>query len=120
MNAQFDALPWHDAQMLDVFIDRRNPGLRDEIRLSMKWPDETHAIVSFRECYGLIAQMNFGVISDERVLSAQELDSDPELSEMRRRWQLLDVSLEGLRCYRIETASTASVIKVYASTFDVV
>jgi hypothetical protein len=74
MNVTFDALPWHDAQLLEILIDRRRPGECDEV---------------------------------------------PGLTSIRERWHRLGVPLDQLRCYRIETASTASVIQIYAKQFEI-
>jgi hypothetical protein len=35
----FDELPWHDAMLVDVIIDRRAPGHDDRIVLAIDWPD---------------------------------------------------------------------------------
>lgn len=73
----------------------------------------------FRDCYAMMAEMNFGVIAEERIASASLIDDDPDLNSIRDRWKPLGVSLEMLRCYRLETSSTSSVIRIYAKQFEV-
>jgi hypothetical protein len=119
MNVTFDALPWHDAQLLEILIDRRRPGECDEVRLQVVWPQGDHVTLLFRDCYAMTATMNFGVIADERVAAASEITEDPGLTSIRERWHRLGVPLDQLRCYRIETASTASVIQIYAKQFEI-
>lgn len=119
MKTNFDALPWHDASFLELSIDRRDPGEHDEIHVHVVWPDGNAAILIFSDCYALSAEMNFGVIADEQVANAEIVEDDPGLAVIRERWGRLGVVLDQMHCYQIETASTASVIKIYANDFYV-
>lgn len=119
MNDTFNSLPWHDAELLELLIDRRNPGERDEVRVRVAWPHGSEATLLFRDCYAMTAEMNFGVIAEERIASAGLIDDEPGLRSIRVRWEPLGVSLEGLHCYRLETSSTCSVIRIYAKQFEV-
>jgi hypothetical protein len=120
MTGSFDSLPWHDAELLELSIDRRRPGARDEVRLQVVWPDGGEATLLFRDCYAMTAEMNFGVIAEERIAGASLIDDDPGLTSIRDRWKQLGASLDVLRCYRLETSSTSSVIRIYAKQFEVV
>jgi len=73
----------------------------------------------FRNCYGFTAEMNFGVIAKEQIAAASTIQDDPYMTSLRGRWKTLGVSLDLLRCYRIETSSTGSVIRIYAMEFAV-
>ncbi len=119
MNDSFNTLPWHDAELREMVIDRRHAGECDEVRLHVAWPQGDAATVLFRDCYGMTAEMNFGIIAEERIASAVLIENDLGLISIRERWQLLGVSLDQLRCYRIETASTFSILKIYANQFEV-
>lgn len=119
MTDSFDSLPWHDAELLELSIDRRSPGARDEVRLLVVWPDGGEAVLLFRDCYAMAAEMNFGVIAEERIASAFMIEDDPGLSSIRDRWKPLGVSLDMLRCYQLETSSTSSIIRIYAKRFEV-
>ncbi len=46
MKNQFNELHWHDAVLLDIHIDRNDPGNVDEVSLVICWPDETKSKVS--------------------------------------------------------------------------
>jgi hypothetical protein len=118
MIEDFDALPWHDAELLELSIDRRSPGTRDDVRLQVVWPDGSEATVLFRDCYGMTSEMNFGIIAEERIACASLIKDDPILASIRDRWKPLGVSLDMLYCYRLETSSTASVIRIYAKQFE--
>ncbi|MBR0709472.1 hypothetical protein JQ603_23445 [Bradyrhizobium liaoningense] len=67
----------------------------------------------------MTADMNFGIIADERVLSASLIEDDPGLTSIRDRWRPLGVTLDMLRCYRLEMSSTSSVLRIYAEKFEV-
>ncbi|MCA6124045.1 hypothetical protein J6500_19410 [Bradyrhizobium sp. WSM 1704] len=115
----FDSLSWHDAVLQELLINRRDPGARDEVRLQVVWPDGGRAALLFRECYGFAAEMNFGVIANEQIAVASTIQDDPYLVSLRDRWIPLGVSLDMLRCYRLETSSTGSVIRIYAMEFAI-
>jgi hypothetical protein len=38
MNNTFETLPWHDAELLEVTVDRRKAGECDEVRMRVAWP----------------------------------------------------------------------------------
>jgi hypothetical protein len=119
MSCSFDSLPWHDAELLELLVDRRAPGERDEVCIRVAWPQGEKATLLFRDCYGLSADMNFGVIAEERIANALVVLDDPGLKSIRERWKLVGVELDLLRCYQIETSSTASFIRIYAKQMDI-
>src|SRR5262249_13509447 len=114
MSATFNELPWHDAVILSIEIDRRRPGEADEVILAMLWPDERRGRIRFFGCYALEARLNFGVVAEETVRTAMELDDIEKLKSIREQWSRLGVDLATLKCFSIETNSTASTINVYA------
>lgn len=119
MNANFDLLPWHDAELLELTIDRRNAGECDEVQMHIRWPQGNENVLVFRDCYAMTAEMNFGIIATERVGSATLVFDDPDLDTIRSRWRPLGVSLDSLLCYRFEMSSTGSVIRVFSKRFSV-
>lgn len=119
MNITFNSLPWHDAELMELFVDRRNAGERDEVRLRVAWPQDYETSLVFRDCYAMTADMYFGIIATERIGCASIISDDPGLTSIRERWRPSGVSLESLCCYRIQMSSTGSVIQIYASQFEV-
>jgi hypothetical protein len=115
----FNALAWHDAVLLQLTVDRGNPGEIDEILLVVKWPDGTQQQIRFVDCYLLEAQMNFGVVAPESIRDAHCSKDSSQLSEVRRRWKGLGVTLDDLKCFEVCTNSTASVIRICAREFQV-
>lgn len=103
--------------MPELFVNRRNAGELDEVRLRLAWPQGDEATLLFRDCYAMSAEMNFGVIAEELISSASLVGDDAGLISIRDRWKSLGVSLEMLRCYRLEASSTASVILEASSIF---
>jgi hypothetical protein len=110
----FNELPWHDATMLELRIDRRRAGHVDEVVLTMMWPDERRSRIRFIGCYGIDAKMNFGVVSAETVRSAMEREDSEELGALRAKWKPLGIELSGLRAFSIETNSTGSLLTIYS------
>jgi hypothetical protein len=118
MNHDFESLPWHDARIVEVLIDRRQPGNRDEIAIKVIWPSGDETTCFFRDCYAASLLMNFGVIAEELVLHAHVCQDDSLLDSVRKRWGESGVSLPDLMCFEIETSSTASKIKILARQFE--
>lgn len=119
MKTNFDDLPWHDAIIMSILIDRQNPGKQDTVRISVQWPDETESVIVFSECYALRAMMNFGVIAAETVLSAAVVDDRDGIKQIYSKWSGIGVNMSSLQCYHIETNTTGSNLFIYALDFCV-
>jgi hypothetical protein len=119
MNNSFNSLPWHDATLLSISVDRRKAGERDEVHLLVAWPNGEEAALVFSDCYAMNARMNFGIIAAERIDSAKVNSGDPDLSAIRDQWKAIGVSLESLSCYCFDMSSTASTIRIYAIHFEI-
>jgi hypothetical protein len=119
MKINFNDLEWHDAEILDIQIDRRDPGNFDAVKLFIRWPDKTKSVAIFSECYKFIADMNFGVIANEMILSGDVISTSDTLLKIREVWDKLNVDLNKLRCYKLVTSSTASKILIYSTDFSI-
>jgi hypothetical protein len=117
MDTNFNSLPWHDAELLSVNIDRLNAGNSDTVELIVKWPDGKQNSLVFNDCYFFNAQMNFGVIAEETILEAMCLAESDKISEIKGRWEPLGVVLDKICCYRINTNSTNSQIDIFALSY---
>ncbi len=117
MNTDFNSLPWHDATLLSISIDRSDPGHIDTVSLAVHWPNGSKNNVVFQDCYMLNARMNFGVVAAESILKGEHLDDDPEITAIKNRWEPLGVPLHNLSCYRIVTNSTNSQIHIYSLSY---
>jgi hypothetical protein len=118
MSRLFEDLPWHDAVILSIDIDRRRPGVADGVVLAMEWPDDRRSKIRFLECYAFDARLNFGVVAAETVRSAIERGSTDELERIRDKWRSVSVDLSALKSFIIETNSTASTIIIFARTWN--
>jgi hypothetical protein len=118
MTSAFEDLPWHDAAVLSIEIDRRQAGVKDDVRIEMVWPDGRLSTIVFLDCYALSASMNFGIVASETVRSATEAGDDSELERHRSKWSKLGVDLSKLRKFTIETNSTASTVVVFALRWE--
>jgi len=96
-------LPWHDAELLNITIDRRNPGENDQIVVDICWPNGKQDTLVFYDCYGLEAKMNFGVIASESILDASVTDKSRKLTEIKEKWAKIGVDLAQLKCFEIRT-----------------
>lgn len=119
MNSDFMNLPWHDAEILSLYIDRRDAGARDMVCMEIEWPIGGESEVVFFDCYAMSAEMNFGVLAPESILKVGVLDECAELTQIRSKWARVGVDLHGLRCFSIETNTTASKILIFAKGFKV-
>lgn len=119
MTIEFCSLPWHDAEILSICIDRRQPGESDTVSFSVRWLDDSVSIVTFLNCYAFIAEMNFGVIAPESIRSADVFDiNQKDTEDLYLKWKGIGIDLSLLKCYQIETNSTGSKILIYAFNFE--
>ncbi len=114
---QFNSLPWHDAKLLEININRSNPGRKDIVTMEIKWPNSIKNKIIFNDCYFFNAQMNFGVISEENILSAECFEENEVLSKLKVKWRSLGVDLNRIICFQVITNSTNSKIDIYALSF---
>jgi hypothetical protein len=117
MSRQFEDLSWHDAVILAIEIDRRRPGVADEVIFTILWPDDRRSRIAFLECYAMDARLHFGVVARESVRSVTESEDTAELQLIRGKWRTLGVELSALKSFTIETNSTASSITVSAKSW---
>ncbi len=120
MDTIFSDLPWHDAELLNITIDRRNPGENDQIVVDIYWLNDEQDTLVFDDCYELEAKMNFGVIASESILDASVTDKSGKLTEIREGWAQIGVDLTQLKCFEIRTNSTNSIVRIYALSFFLV
>lgn len=116
MIEKFNDLPWHDAEINDIVIDRQLGG----VQMRLRWPDYANSelvLIEFLDCYAFKCNMNFVVAPPDQILSAECLQNSPELNELRQRWgDVIDFS--AIHCYRITTNSTNSEVKILAKSFQ--
>ena len=116
--AAFLDLEWHDAALLEILIDRRQPGERDEVVLTLRWPDERTQRMRFLDCYGLRANLNFGIVAPESILTATCEADAPECKDTRETWARVGVDLPPLLAFSVETNSTGGRIQILAARFE--
>jgi len=112
---EFNSLPWHDAELLNIIIDRRRPGTIDKIFFQIRWPDQKENVLCFSGCYLVKIAMNFGVVAAETIRFAEALDECKEITELVSRWENVGVHLSNLKCFDFVTNSTNSNLKIIAS-----
>lgn len=118
LKTSFNDLPWHDAVLRGIVINRRQPGASDQIRLEVTWLDGASDAVVFTQCYYSEMSLNFGVVAEETIRHATENSEDPFLHSLRQTWNELNVSLDRLTCFRFETNSTGSRICICATGWE--
>ena len=108
------SLPWHDAELVSISIDRSVPGERDEFLLNIRWPDGVENSLVFSDCYAARLELNFGIIANESIRDVVVLSAGDMLSEVRHKWKGMGVAMDELFEFRLETNSTASTIAIVA------
>jgi len=119
MTEDIAALGWHDALLLNLFIDRSNPGHADTLELLVEWTDGTQSEIAFHDCYAVNAQMNFNVVCKETIRSFRVDDDGDDIASIKAKWKASGTRVEGVKRYAIETNSTSSIIKIYALSAEV-
>ncbi|WP_370900938.1 hypothetical protein [Chryseobacterium gossypii] len=108
---------WHDKVLLNINIDRRKPGIIDEISFEIKDNDVFKKLI-FKEVYWLNLNFNFGVVAEESILNIQRLsEDDPDLSLLYKKWNG-HLNEKKLYSYLIELNSSGSTIKLIAGDFS--
>lgn len=117
--ASFNSLPWHDAELIDLVIDRANAGFDDIIEVQIKWPGGKISSLLFEDCYKFTATMNFGIIAPETIYLAECITSSIEIDEITAKWNNLGTKIDNLLHFHIKTSSTGSDINIYADYYEI-
>jgi hypothetical protein len=120
MRDNFNNLPWHDADLQLIYIDRRKPGGKDVIKFLIIWPVGYYSTIEFYDCYALTANMNFGIVACESILAAECLIESEDLCSIRNEWSKAGVNLDNLKCFKITTNSTNSIVNIFALGFRMI
>lgn len=114
----FSDFTWHDAIIKNIQINRNCPGIMDTILFEIEWPDKNgKANIIFEEVYWASMNMNFGIVADETILMAFQLEEkDSDLKSLYLKWKgvIDDIKLKG---YQFNLNSTGSEIKIIAKRF---
>jgi len=114
---EFASMPWHDAQLLEIRLNRRNPGKRDDVEFIVRWLDDTVSRLILCRCRTMKAALNFGIICNEAIDEAYEVLRSPMVEAVVQKWRQMKIELSGLRHFRICTSSTGGTIDVIAERF---
>lgn len=114
----FNDFYWHDAVIKNIQIDRNSPGTNDTIIFDIEWPEEKgKANFIFEEVYWASMNLNFGIVANETILSASELEeNDQNLNSLYSKWNGVINDME-LKVYKFSLNSTGSEIKIIAKRF---
>jgi len=112
---------WHDAIILNIVIDRSNPGRIDTILFEIEFPDLGKVNFVFDKVYWIKMDLNFGMVVSENILKAFIADrSDTDFVYISSKWKkFIDLDIAKLDCYVIELNSTGGEIKIIATGFRV-
>ncbi len=116
---KFNELPWHDAELVQVVIDRR----RDLVQVVVCWPEDDDSIftyIEFINCYGFCGDMYFDVLPPDSILSAECVQNAPALDRLKQTWSKIGADFSEVKCYRIVTNSTASQIEILSKDFRII
>lgn len=120
MTQEFNTFPWHDAELKEIIIDRDN---KDVIKVLIHWPENygNHSeVIEFFDCYALQTDMHFGIVPPDYILDAECIIESKELDNIKKTWAKMGLNLPGLKCFRITTNSTNSIIDIYALGFRII
>lgn len=120
MIEEFNDMPWHDAELKEIIIDRKH---KDNIQILVKWPKDYEAhtsIIEFYNCYAFQSEMNFGIAPPDFILNAQCIMQSKELEKLKTLWANVGVDLSKLYCFKIQTNSTNSTINIFSLGFRLI
>lgn len=119
MIQNFNDLPWHDAELKEIIINRAQ---KDNIQILIRWPEEygaQSACIEFFDCYAFQGDMHFGFVPPDFILGAECIQQSKELDNIKKIWKKMNLDISRLQCYRIITNSTNSTINIYALGFQI-
>ncbi|WP_143326157.1 hypothetical protein [Vandammella animalimorsus] len=117
VKVKFNDLPWDDACLMGLHIDRSRPGHQDEIGIDIAWGSGRRQRLVFSDCYQCNIAMNMGVIAEEKLLHADAVSVKDKDEQFLQKWARIGVDLASLLCFSFVTEATHSKIEIYALQF---
>ena len=120
MIQKFNDLPWHDAELKGIIIEREQ---KENVRILVRWPNyfgEQDVFIGFTDCYAFQSDMHFGIMPPEFILEAKCISESQELDNIKKIWAKMGLDLSELHCYRIITNPTNSTINIFALSFQII
>lgn len=116
----FNDFHWHDSIIKSIYIDRSNPGIKDEIQFEVESVNKKTYILTFKNVYWSSFNLNFGIVAEESILNANILENDDnDLANFYSSWNgLMDSVI--LSVFLIELNSTGSIIKIIAENYKLI
>lgn len=114
VKVQFNDLPWDDACLMGLHIDRSRPGHQDEIGIDIAWSSGRRQRLVFSDCYQCNMAMNMGVIAEEKMLYANAVLVKEKDEQFLQKWARIGVDIAPLQCFSFVTEATHSKIEIYA------
>jgi hypothetical protein len=120
MKMEFNEFNWHDATIKNIQINRANPGNDDTILFEIEWSENNEKLaLVFKEVYWASMNLNFGIVADESILDAIQLDGQNEdLVTFYSKWKGT-LNDQKLCIYKIDLNSTGGCIKIIARGFSI-
>lgn len=116
----FNDFYWHDSIIKSIYIDRSDPGVKDEIQFEIEDTNKKIYILKFKNVYWSSMNLNFGIVAKENILDAKILENnDSDLANFYSSWNGLMDSII-LSSFSIELNSTGSVIKIIAEDYELI
>lgn len=120
MKMKFNDFYWHDAVIKNIQIDRNNPGILDTIIFDINWSvNKGKSKITFEDVYWASFNLNFGIVANETILNAFELEENDEtINRIYTTWngKINDVKLKG---FKFSLNSTGSEIIIISKRFRV-
>lgn len=114
MKNEFYNIEWHDSQLLEIVIDKKNPGTIDNLILVISLPNNEKNKIIFKECYHAQLILNFGISSPDTVLDINFESASPEIQEILKKWEKIGVHIDQLYSFEIITNTSNSNIKIFS------
>ena len=111
---EFNEIEWHDSVLKDIQIDRSKPGYKDIVKLVVITKKETRLNLIFESVYRADLQMNFNIIAEETIRSAEMRVKDKLLSSLIKKWKVISQESNNIKLFEINANSTNSTIRIYA------
>jgi hypothetical protein len=116
----FNNLNWHDSIIKKIIIDRKSPGINDDIRIEITWPNGIEGTIIFKNVYWADLDMNFGVVSSESVLNAKSEGINNEIvKSIYLKWKGYIDNID-LNYYEVNLNSTASKLRIVSHEFIII
>ena len=115
----FESLPWHDAQLLSLSVERKTDARANEVTITVRWPNDIVSDIHFPGCVEMDVSWHLVVHGPDAIDWGEESPNHRLVQEFVTTWAPIGDVDPNLTAFCIRTNNSVSDLTFVAAGFVV-